>query len=141
MGSIVPPRPGGPGGMGGPTVTPSAARSHLVGGSPAHPPLIPLAIILVSLVAAVVFIAIASGEHAGGTSDISSAAVGAWFVGSIVGLVGYSWFRTENAKRRMSRTYTETVLRLPLIALGASVTGWILGSYGAFLIAQAVARR
>ena len=106
-----------------------------------RPPSIPLAIILISLVAAVAFIAIASGDQAGGTSEISIPAVAAWFCGSIVGLVGYSWFRTENAKRRMSRTYSETAIRLPLIALGASIAGWFVGSYAAVVVAQSIARR
>jgi hypothetical protein len=103
--------------------------------------MVPLAITVVSLLAATLLISIASGDHAGSTAELSLPAFGAWFVGSIVGLIGYSWFRTENAKRRMSRSYSEWVWRPPLIALGASVAGWIIGSYGAFLVAQAVARR
>jgi len=103
--------------------------------------LVPLAITVASLLAATVLISAASGDHAGTTAELSVPALGAWFVGSIVGLIGYSWFRTENAKRRMSRTYSEWVWRPPLVALGASVAGWIIGSYGAFLVAQAVARR
>jgi hypothetical protein len=138
MASIVPPRPGGPASASG-VSRPAATRRSL--SSPAKPPMVPLAIILISLVAATALIAIASGDQAGGTADLSIPALGAWFVGSIVGLLAYSWFRTENAKRRMSRVYSETVFRLPLIALGASIVGWVIGSYGAFLIAQAVARR
>ncbi len=138
MASIVPPRPGGPASVSG-TTRPTAARRP--SSSPAKPPMVPLAIILMSLIAATALIAIASGDHAGGTADLSIPALGAWFVGSIVGLLAYSWFRTENAKRRMSRVYSETVFRLPLIALGASMAGWFIGSYGGFLVAQAVARR
>lgn len=133
-----PPRsPGGPSLPAAPR-SPAAARPY---SPPVHPPLAPLALIIVALVVSVALVVAARGQHAGATASLSLVALGAWLVGSVIGLVGFAWFRDENLKRRLRNTYSEPIWKPVLIARVGGIAAWVVGCAGAYMIAEAVARR
>jgi len=106
-----------------------------------HPPLSPLALIMSSLASAAVLVFLARGQHAGDTASLSGMAFGAWLAGSVVGLVGFAWFRDENLKRQLRNTYSEPIWKPVLMARVGAIAAWVIGSVGAYMIAEAVARR
>lgn len=130
--------------LSGPPTMPAAPRSRAAArpySPPVHPPLAPLTLIVVSFVVSVALVIVARGQHAGSTASLSPFAFGAWLVGSVIGLVGFAWFRDENLKRQLRNTYSEPIWKPVLIARLGALAAWFVGSAGAFMIAEAVARR
>ncbi len=123
---------------------PTAPRSQAAArpySPPVHPPLAPLALIIGSFLIAVALVAVARGQNAGANATLSIAAFGAWLVGSVLGLIGFAWFRDENLKRQLGSTYSEPAWRPVLLARVGAIAAWLVGSAGAYMIAEAVARR
>ena len=104
-------------------------------------PLIPIAMLLVTAVTAIALVAVAVSENAGQTDEISSPAVLAWLVGSLVGLLIFAWFGLLDSVRRSSGVYSEPSWGPRTVAGVLAVVGWLAGSVAAFVIAESVARR
>ncbi|MCD9623281.1 hypothetical protein [Rhabdothermincola salaria] len=105
------------------------------------PPVIPIAMLAITTMAAVVLTIGALVDGAGSTDDISTAALLAWAFGSFLGLMEFAWFGTLDARRRATGRYVEASWKPRTVALALAVVGWLAGAGGAFLVAQAVARR
>ena len=123
---------------------PTAPRSRVAGrpySPPVHPPLAPLALIIGACLIAVALVAVARGQNAGANATLSMAAFGAWLVGSVLGLIGFAWFRDEHLKRQLGSTYSEPAWRPVLLARVGAIAAWVVGCAGAYMIAEAVARR
>lgn len=105
------------------------------------PPIVPLVMLAVTTVAALVMVVGATLDGAGDTNDISPAAVLGWAFGSVVGLVVFAWFGWLDAGRRSTGHYVEPQWRPRTVSVVLAVSGWLIGSVGAFLVAQAIARR
>jgi hypothetical protein len=91
--------------------------------------------------AALVLGYVAASGGAGTTDEISAAAALCWVVGSVLALLAFALFRGSNAARQTNRMYVEPSWRPMLVATTAAVIGLAAGTYGAFLVAEAVARR
>jgi hypothetical protein len=104
-------------------------------------PVVPTVMLVVTTVAAVALVAFAIGEDAGQTDEISGAAVLAWSFGSLLGLLIFAWFGLLDSVRRSTGSYLEPTWKPRTIAAGLAVAGWVAGSAGAYLVAEAVARR
>ena len=105
------------------------------------PPMVPVIMLAVTTLAAVAMAVAAFADGAGGTSEISNEAVMAWLIGSVLGLLVFAYFGTLDARRRATGRYVEPTWSPRTISAALTVAGWIAGSTGAFLVAQAVARR
>jgi hypothetical protein len=105
------------------------------------PPLVPVIMLGLTTIAAVAMVAAALADGAGGTSDISTQAFMAWLVGSVLGLLVFAYFGTLDARRRATGRYVEPTWSPRTVSAVLTVAGWLAGSTGAFLVAQAVARR
>ena len=104
-------------------------------------PLLPIAVVGGCAAIAVVLVATALGQHAGTTGNVSTTAAIAWIIGSVVGLLAFSWFRSVDMGCRAEPRYVEPSWRPRLLAIWIAVVGWVAGSIGAFLVAEALARR
>jgi hypothetical protein len=91
--------------------------------------------------AALVMVVGAALEGAGDTSEISPAAALGWAFGSVIGLLVFAWFGWLDAGRRSAGSYVEAAWRPRALSVVLAVSGWLIGSVGAFLVAQAIARR
>jgi Na+-driven multidrug efflux pump len=105
------------------------------------PPVVPLVMLAVTTSVALVMVAVAALEGAGDTNDISLAALLGWVFGSVLGLLLLAWFGWLDAGRRSTGRYVEPEWRPRTIGVVLAVSGWLIGSFGAFLVAQAIARR
>ncbi|MCU0309479.1 MAG: hypothetical protein MUE36_00845 [Acidimicrobiales bacterium] len=105
------------------------------------PPVIPVVMLGITTVAAAAMVAGAFVEGAGDTDEIAPVAVLAWVVGAVVGLVVFAWFGSLDAIRRATGHYVDATWRPRTVAVVLAVTGWLIGSVGAFLVALALARR
>ena len=105
------------------------------------PPVIPIAMLGITTIAAVGLSVGALIDGAGSTDDISSAALLAWAFGSFLGLMEFAWFGSLDARRRATGRYVEATWKPRSVGLVLAVVGWVAGAAGAFLVAQAVARR
>lgn len=110
-------------------------------GPPTGPPVIPIAMLAITTIAALVLVIGAVVDGAGSTDDISTAALLAWAFGAFLGLMEFAWFGSLDARRRATGRYVEVAWKPRSVALALAVVGWLAGAVGAFLIAQAVARR
>ncbi len=106
-----------------------------------RPPFIPVATLLITTATAIVMLVQAWVSGAGDTDEISAAAALCWTFGSFLGLLLFAWFGSLDADRRASLSYAEPWWRPRLVAGVLAVTGWLVGCAGAFLVAEAVARR
>ena len=109
--------------------------------APVSTPLRPLIGIVVCGAVAVVLALLAFGDNAGQTDEVSTVALVAWVIGSVVALLFFAWFRSADAKCQASSRYLEPAWRPRLVAIYATAIGWIAGSAGAIFVAQAVARQ
>jgi hypothetical protein len=105
------------------------------------PPVIPIVMLAITTLAAITLTIGAVLDDAGRTDEISTAAVLAWAFGSFLGLVVFAWFGSLDARRRATGRYVEPEWRPRAIGVTLAVLGWLAGAAGAFLVAQAVARR
>ena len=105
------------------------------------PPVIPIVMLAITAIAAITLTIAAILDDAGRTDEISTAAVLAWALGSFLGLVVFAWFGSLDARRRATGRYVEPEWRPRAIGVALAVVGWLAGATGAFLVAQAVARR
>ena len=105
------------------------------------PPVVPLVMLAVTTSASLVMVIVAIVEGAGDTNDISLVAVLGWAFGSVLGLLLLAWFGWLDAARRSTGHYVEPQWRPRTVGIVLAVTGWLIGSVGAFLVAQAIARR
>ena len=90
---------------------------------------------------AVALVVSAIGEDAGQTDEISGAAALAWAIGALLGLLIFAWFGLLDSVRRSTGDYEEPTWKPRTVAAALAVVGWVAGSAGAFLVAEAVARR
>jgi hypothetical protein len=104
-------------------------------------PLIPVVMLVLTTVTAVALFAYAIGEDAGQTDEISGPAALAWAFGALLGLLIFAWFGLLDSVRRSTGEYEEPSWKPRTVAAVLAVTGWVAGSAGAFLVAEAVARR
>jgi hypothetical protein len=104
-------------------------------------PLIPIVMLALTAVTAVGLVAFAIGEDAGQTDEISGAATLAWAFGALLGLLIFAWFGLLDSVRRSTGNYEEPTWKPRTVAAVLAVVGWVAGSAGAFLVAEAVARR
>lgn len=104
-------------------------------------PVIPVVMLLVTAVTAVALVVFAVGEDAGQTDEVSGAAALAWVFGSLIGLLVFAWFGLLDSSRRSTGAYEEPSWKPRTVAAVLAVAGWLAGSAGAYLIAEAVARR
>lgn len=95
----------------------------------------------VTTIAALVMVVGAALDGAGDTNDISPPAALGWALGSVVGLLVFAWFGWLDAGRRSTGRYIEPQWRPRTVSVVLAVSGWLIGSLGAFLVAQAIARR
>ena len=109
--------------------------------APVTTPLRPLIGIVVCGGLAVVLAFLAFSDSAGQTDEVSTTALVAWVIGSVVGLLFFAWFRSADAKCQASSRYLEPAWRPRLVALYVTAIGWIAGSAGAVFVAEAVARQ
>ena len=107
---------------------------------PTSTPLVPILMLLVTTGAAIVFALSAYLDDAGATDEISGAAVAAWAMGSLVGLLIFAWWGLLDSQRRSTGTYTEPSFRPRLVAGSLTVVGWIAGLAGALMVGLSVAR-
>lgn len=123
--------------------TPAGARAHAKAASAKNitTPLGPIVVIAGCTLVSIVLTVIAIGQSAGSTDEVSLVAVAAWVVGSVLGLLAFSWFRSADMGCRAEPRYVEPGWRPRRIAVWLAVVGWIAGSFGAFLVAEALARR
>lgn len=109
--------------------------------TPTGPPLIPLVMLGITAVGAIVLGVGAALHGAGTTDEISMAAVTGWLFGCLIGLLVFAWFGTLDAGRRATGRYVEPEWRPRAIGIALAVVGFLAGAYGAYLVAQSVARR
>ena len=107
----------------------------------ARTPLIPVLMLVLTTVTAVGLVAFAIGEDAGQTDEISGPAALAWVFGAVLGLLIFAWFGLLDSVRRSTGSYEEPTWKPRTVAAVLAVAGWVAGSAGAFLVAEAVARR
>lgn len=105
------------------------------------PPVVPLVMLAITTIAALVMVVGAALEGAGDTNEISTPAVLGWAIGSMIGLLVFAWFGWLDAGRRSAGHYVEPQWRPRTVSVVLAVSGWVIGSVGAFLVAQAIARR
>jgi len=104
-------------------------------------PIVPIIMLVVTTVTAIGLVAFAIGEDAGQTDEISGAATLAWAFGSLLGLLLFAWFGLLDSSRRSTGNYVEPTWKPRTVAAVLAVAGWVAGSAGAYLVAEAVARR
>jgi hypothetical protein len=104
-------------------------------------PLIPVVMLVLTTVTAVALVASAISEDAGQTDEISGAAALGWVFGSLLGLLIFAWFGLLDSVRRSTGAYEEPTWKPRTVAAVLAVAGWLAGSAGAYLVAEAVARR
>jgi hypothetical protein len=109
--------------------------------APVTTPIRPLVGIVFCGLVAVVLAFLAFSDDAGQTDEVSTVALVAWIIGSVIGLLFFAWFRSADAKCQANSRYLEPAWRPRLVALYATAIGWIAGSAGAIFVAQAVARQ
>jgi hypothetical protein len=107
----------------------------------AHTPLIPILMLALTTVTAIGLVAFAIGQDAGQTDEISGPAALAWVFGAVLGLLIFAWFGLLDSVRRSTGSYEEPAWKPRTVAAVLAVAGWVAGSAGAFLVAEAVARR
>ncbi len=107
----------------------------------ARTPLIPVVMLALTALTAVGLVAYAIGEDAGQTDEISGPAALAWVFGAVLGLLIFAWFGLLDSVRRSTGSYEEPAWKPRTVAAVLAVAGWVAGSAGAFLVAEAVARR
>ena len=105
------------------------------------PPLVPVIMLALTTLTALMLVGAAFAEGAGTTSRVSSEALLAWLIGSVLGLLVFAYFDTLDARRRATGHYREATWNARTISAGLTVASWLAGSTGAFLVAQAIARR
>lgn len=105
------------------------------------PPVVPIVMLAITTVATVAMVVGAVIEGAGDTDEIAPTAVLAWVFGAVFGLIVFAWFGSLDAVRRATGHYVDATWKPRTVALVLAVSGWIVGSVGAFLVAQALARR
>lgn len=120
------------------TVEPELPEEH---SSVARPPLVPVVMLGLCAVTSAVLVVVAASEGAGSTEEVSTTAVLAWLLGSVVGLLLYAWFGLLDAGQRGTGSYIEPGWRPRSVVNALAVAGWLSGAAGAVLVAQAVARR
>ena len=104
-------------------------------------PLIPIVMLALTAATAIGLVAFALGEDAGQTDQISGPATLAWVFGAVLGLLVFAWFGVLDSVRRSTGSYEEPSWKPRTVAAVLAVAGWVAGSAGAFLVAEAVARR
>jgi hypothetical protein len=104
-------------------------------------PLIPIVMLALTTLTAVGLVVFAIGEDAGQTDEISGPAALAWVFGALLGLLIFAWFGLLDSVRRSTGSYEEPAWKPRTVAAVLAVAGWVAGSAGAFLVAEAVARR
>jgi heme/copper-type cytochrome/quinol oxidase subunit 1 len=104
-------------------------------------PRIPVLMLLITAMSSVLFLVGAITDEAGSTDEVSAPAVFAWLFGSMFGLLIYAWFGLLDSVRRSTGFYEEPSWRPRVVAAVLATVGWLAGSAGAFLVAEAVARR
>jgi hypothetical protein len=104
-------------------------------------PLIPIVMLALTTITAVGLVVFAIGEDAGQTDEISGPAALAWVFGAVLGLLIFAWFGLLDSVRRSTGSYEEPTWKPRTVAAVLAVAGWVAGSAGAFLVAEAVARR
>ena len=104
-------------------------------------PLIPIVMLALTTATAIGLVAYAVGEEAGQTDQISGPATLAWVFGAVLGLLVFAWFGVLDSVRRSTGSYEEPSWKPRTVAAVLAVAGWVAGSAGAFLVAEAVARR
>ena len=104
-------------------------------------PLKPIIVLAVCTLVALVLVIVAFSQSAGTTDRVSGVAVLAWVVGSVLGLLVFAWFRSADVGCRSEPRYVEPGWRPRRVAVWLAVVGWTAGSLGAFLVAEALARR
>jgi hypothetical protein len=104
-------------------------------------PLIPIVMLALTTITAVGLVVFAIGEDAGQTDEISGPAALAWVFGAVLGLLIFAWFGLLDSVRRSTGSYEEPTWKPRTVAAALAVAGWVAGSAGAFLVAEAVARR
>jgi len=80
-------------------------------------------------------------DHAGSTDSVSMLAFGSWIVGSFLGLIAFTFFRSKDLSCQAEPRYVEPSWRPRLVAVLVACMGWFSGLVGAFFVAQALARR
>jgi hypothetical protein len=120
-----------------------SGRASKTGGYRPHvsSPLLPIVAIGACAVLAIVLTLVGWSGGAGSTESISGVALAAWVIGSVGGLVCFSWFRSIDVGRRAEPRYIEPAWRPRTVAVWVTLIGWAAGSFGALMVAQAVARR
>jgi uncharacterized BrkB/YihY/UPF0761 family membrane protein len=106
-----------------------------------HTPLIPIFMLALTALTAFALVAYAIGKDAGQTDEISDPAALAWVFGALLGLLIFAWFGLLDSVRRSTGNYEEPAWKPRTVAAVLAVVGWVAGSAGAFLVAEAVARR
>jgi hypothetical protein len=107
----------------------------------ARPPALPVVMLLLTTATALALVAAAVAGGAGQTSDIAVEAVLAWVIGSVTGVLVFAWFGLLDSVQRSTGAYVEPSWRPRTVAAVLAVAGWLAGSAGALLVAEAVARR
>jgi hypothetical protein len=110
-------------------------------GDSVGPPIVPIVLLVLTTVASVVFLGAAIVDEAGSTDEVSRPALFAWLFGSLLGLLLFAWFGLRDSVRRSTGEYVEAAWRPRVVAAVLATVGWLAGSAGAFLVAEAVARR
>jgi len=107
---------------------------------PTGTPLVPIAMLVLTTAASIVFALMALRNDAGSTDEISGEAVAAWAFGSLIGLLVFAWWGLLDSKRRSTGTYQEPSFRPRLVAGVLVAVGWLAGLSGALMVGLSVAR-
>ncbi len=105
------------------------------------PPVVPILMLAITTLATAAMVVGAVIEGAGDTDEIAPTAVLAWMFGAVIGLIVFAWFGSLDAVRRATGRYVDATWKPRTVAIVLAVSGWLIGSVGAFLVAQALARR
>ena len=105
------------------------------------PPVVPIVMLAITTFATVLMVVGAVVDGAGDTDEIAPTAVLAWVFGAVFGLIVFAWFGSLDAVRRATGHYVDATWKPRTVALVLAISGWVVGSVGAFLVAQALARR
>jgi hypothetical protein len=97
-------------------------------------------VVALAVVASVSLVAWSWRSGAGETADFPIGAFLGWLCGSVVSLLGFAWFRSADASRRLNPLYVEPGWRPGRVVTVLALMGLLAGSLGAILVARAVAR-